>query len=116
MKHDILECMDRGEWYTRAAIVDLSAVSKRQVINLVDRLVAEGLLVKRRAVRGEQFSLAITASSNPFRPTTLCTPRLPGPYESKPTVAGASYRPQWKPLKAYETYARSHQQLCEELR
>jgi biotin operon repressor len=108
--------MDKGEWYSRPAIADLSDVSKRQVIKLVDQLVADGVLVKRRAVHGEEFSLAVTESKNPFRPLTMRVPASPVPYESKPTVAGAAYRPKWKPMRAYDQYARSHQQLCEELR
>lgn len=116
MKNAILECMDKGEWYSRPAISDLSDVSKRQVIKLVDQLVAAGLLVKRRAVHGEEFSLAVTESKNPFRPLTMRVPDTPSAYDSKPTVAGAAYRPKWKRLNSYGEYACSHQQLCEETR
>lgn len=116
MKNAILECMDRGEWYSRPAISDLSDVSKRQVIKLVDLLVADGSLVKRRAVHGEEFSLAVTESKNPLRPLTMRVPDPPAAYESEPTVAGAAYRPKWKRLKSYGAYALSHQRLCEEMR
>lgn len=115
MKDAILDCMEKGEWYSRPALADLSDVSKRQVLKLVDQLVSDGLLVKRRARQGEEFSLAVTVSSDPLLPTTLGF-APPGGSRSGPTIAGAAYRPKWKRLKSYGAYALSHQRLCEELR
>ncbi|MGR9586757.1 hypothetical protein [Pandoraea sputorum] len=115
MKDAILDCMEKGEWYSRPALADLSDVSKRQVLKLVDQLVIDGLLVKRRSRQGEEFSLAVTASSNPVPRTTHGF----GPHygtRSALTIAGAAYRPKWKRLRAYDSYALSHQRLCEERR
>lgn len=116
MKNVILDCMDKGEWYTRPAIVDLSEGSKRLVLRLIDELVAEGLLVKRGGLRADEFSLALTspktlsgAVSTVEAPQFVSqTPRL--------SIAGAAYRPKWKRLRGYDSYALSHQRLCEERR
>jgi len=116
MKDWILDVMEKGEWYTRPAISDLSNVSRRNVPVLLDELVNEGLVVKRIGGQAVEFSLAITRPLTPFassRPDIEVARPKHGP---QPSVAGAAYRPKWKRLKGYGAYAMSHQRLCEEQR
>ncbi|VVE90415.1 hypothetical protein [Pandoraea bronchicola] len=116
MKNVILDCLDKGEWYTRPAIVDLSEGSKRLVVRLIDELVAEGLLVKRSGLRADEFSLAITTPKTDIRSTSNVDATHFASPAPRLSIAGAAYRPKWKRLKAYGVYAFSHQRLCEEVR
>ncbi|VVD74712.1 hypothetical protein PCO31010_00812 [Pandoraea commovens] len=115
MKSAILDCMDKGDWYDRQALSDLSGVARKKVDGLVVELVNEGLLVMRKA-RAFEFGLALTRSTAPaarIEPTVKAkvTARA-----SKPTIATGPYRPEWQPMMAYGAYASSLQQLCEEMR
>lgn len=116
MKNWILDCMEKGVWYTRPALVDESDVSRRLVATLVDELVRDGLLIRRRGVRADEFSLAVTSGTSVAAMVRHMAPTAPASRPTNPAVAGGPYRPKWEPLKAYETYARSHQRLCEESR
>ena len=115
MKCAILDCMDKGEWYDRQALSDLSGVARKKVDGLVVELVNEGVLVMRKT-RAFEFGLAVTRST--VRELGIAAPPRQKSKEraTKPSFASGAYRPKWKPLKAYAAYALSLQKLCEELR
>lgn len=116
MKNVILDGMDKGEWYGRQALADICGVSRNLVNRLVVELVNEGLLVIRQESRGLEFGLAVTRSTATVEAVAPVQRAKVGPRAARPSIATGPYRPKWKPMKAYDRYARSHQQLCEEMR
>lgn len=105
MKHDILESMDRGIWYCVETLTALAGHTNRETRNACLLLVGEELLEMDTVNEKRRFRLAMTKPV-PRRPDYTCVP----------TVATSPYRPRWTPMYTYDQYARSHQQLCEEMR
>lgn len=105
MKHEILECMDRGIWYCVETLAALTGNSNRDSRETCLLLVGEGLLEMDTINEKRRFRLALTKRA-PRRPDYACVP----------TIATVQYHPKWNPMREYGQYARSHQQLCEERR
>ncbi len=105
MKHDILESMDRGNWYEFETLAALSGYTVREVAKACLQMVGEGLLEIDASGKKPLARLAMTRRSA----------RQPD-YTCVPTVATGRYRPQWTPMYTYDQYAYSHQHLCEEMR
>lgn len=105
MKRDILECMDRDIWYCVETLAALTGHSSRDTREACLLLVGEGLLDMDTINEKRRFRLAMTKRA-PRRPDYACVP----------TTATAPYHPRWTPMRAYDQYAKSHQQLCEERR
>ncbi|WP_353191394.1 hypothetical protein [Pandoraea pnomenusa] len=105
MKRDILESMDRGIWYCVETLTALAGHTNRETREACLLMVGEGLLDMDTINEKRRFRLAMTKRAA----------RSPD-YTCVPTKATGPYRPTWKPMHTYDQYARSHQQLCEELR
>ncbi|AHB08385.1 hypothetical protein U875_09595 [Pandoraea pnomenusa 3kgm] len=116
MKDCLLDSMDKGEWYGRQALADICGVSRNLVNRLVVELVNEGLLVIRQESRGLKFGLAVTRSTASVEAVAPVQRAKVAPRAARPSIATGPYRPKWKPMKAYDRYVHSHQQLCEEMR
>ncbi|VVE12607.1 hypothetical protein PCA20602_02714 [Pandoraea capi] len=105
MKHDILESMDRGIWYCVETLTALAGHTNRETREACLLLVGEGLLDMDTINEKRRFRLAMTKGAS----------RQPD-YSCVPTTATAPYYPSWTPLRTYDQYVKSHQQLCEERR
>lgn len=105
MKHDILECMDRGVWYCVETLSSLTGYAQRGTRATCLLLVGEGLLDMETLNEKRRFRLAMTRRAS----------RQPD-YTSVPTRAAGPYRPRWTPMRTYDRDVRSHQRLCEEVR
>jgi hypothetical protein len=102
MKRDILECMDKGNWYAYETLAGLSGFSRWAVAKACLELVAEGVLESEFHNHKKRVRLVM-------RRTTTQAPR----YECTPTVAGPRYSPTWTPMRAYDVYSHSHKALYE---
>ncbi|VVE78153.1 hypothetical protein [Pandoraea sputorum] len=117
MKRDILECMDKGIWYSSDELEELSGHSRRVVRGLTPELVREGLLVRRSTDGGAVFALAMLRGQVPSLLGAAQSKAVSAPRAKLTTsFAGPAYAPTWRPMTDYGEFVRSHQRLCEEAR
>ncbi|VVE06937.1 hypothetical protein [Pandoraea sputorum] len=105
MKHDILECMDRGLWYCVETLSALTGYANRQTRDTCMLLVGEGLLDMSTLNEKRRFRLAMTKRAS----------RQPD-YTCVPTTATARYRPRWAPLEGYGAANATFRELAEMVR
>lgn len=105
MKRDILESMDKGVWYSYETLAAMTGFEVTSVNRVCRGLVSAGVIEVTVLSRKSRVRLLM---NRPQRQATS--------YPCVPTVAAGQYRPKWTPMHTYDRYARSHQQLCEELR
>lgn len=111
MKYQVLDCMDKWEWYTRAELQRLSGVSREKLNTALDELIDDGFLVEQVEGMRRKFGLAMTRPSSPLPPAQ---PQVEIAISEPGPVVGVQYRPAWTPLIGHDMLG--HQRLCEESR
>lgn len=105
MKHEILECMDKGVWYCVETLSSLTGNAHRGTREICLLLVGEGLLDMETLNEKRRFRLAVTKRSS----------RQPD-YTCVPTTATGPYRPRWTQLEGYGSANATFRELAEMVR
>ena len=105
MKHEILESMDKGFWYSYQTLASVTGFDAASIGRACRTLATEKVV--EIEVRGRKSRVRLLMN-RPSLNVSL--------YPSIPTVATVPYQPAWTPMKTYDRDVLAHQVMCEELR